>query len=75
MPHSNDPILTLAEVADYLRVSHSTVWRWCQTNKLPAFRVGRGWRVRFSSLEQLIDQSTTEAYLPLPHASVSEPKI
>ncbi|NNJ09777.1 helix-turn-helix domain-containing protein [Chloroflexales bacterium ZM16-3] len=48
------PILTVAEVAQYLRVSETTIWRWCSSGKLPAFRIGRSWRVRQSDLEVLI---------------------
>lgn len=48
------PILTVAEVAGYLRVSETTVWRWCSSGKLPAFRLGRSWRVRRTDLETLI---------------------
>lgn len=39
-------LLTVREVADYLRVSRVTVWRWCQNGFIPAFRLGRGWRIR-----------------------------
>jgi excisionase family DNA binding protein len=49
-------ILTVAEVARYLRVSETTVWRWCTSGKLPAFRVGRGWRVRRGDLNILISR-------------------
>lgn len=51
---ANSEVLTVAEVADYLRVSETTIWRWCSTGKLPAFRIGRGWRVQRSDLEQHI---------------------
>jgi len=47
-------VLTVTEVASYLRVSVTTVWRWCSNGKLPAFRIGRGWRVRRSDLEHAI---------------------
>jgi excisionase family DNA binding protein len=43
-------ILTVKEVADYLRVSRATVWRWCQQRTIPAFRVGRNWRIRRDEL-------------------------
>lgn len=55
-------ILTLGEVADCLRVSQATVWRWCNNGRLPAFRIGRSWRVRRSDLEDLIEQSLDEGY-------------
>ena len=50
-------VLTVTEVATYLRVSETTVWRWCTTGKLPAFRIGRGWRIRKSDLEHYIHLS------------------
>jgi excisionase family DNA binding protein len=46
-----DEILTVDEVADYLRVSRATVCRWCGAGKLPAFKIGKSWRVRRSVLE------------------------
>lgn len=43
---------TVAEVAELLDVSHSTVWRWIRAGKLPAFRVGsRNLRIRSRDLE------------------------
>ncbi|RRR72833.1 MAG: DNA-binding protein [Candidatus Viridilinea halotolerans] len=49
-------ILTVDEVADYLRVSRATVCRWCASGKLPAFKIGKGWRVRHGELEGFIRQ-------------------
>jgi len=48
-----DEILTVQEVANYLKVSRTTVWRWCNQGKLPAFKIGRGWRVRWGEVEKL----------------------
>ena len=43
---------TVAEVAEILEVSHSTVWRWIRAGKLRAYRVGaRNLRVRQRDLE------------------------
>ncbi|MBP1464447.1 helix-turn-helix domain-containing protein [Candidatus Chloroploca sp. M-50] len=49
-----DQILTVDEVAAYLRVSRATICRWCVNGKLPAFKIGKGWRVRRSALEGYI---------------------
>ena len=38
-------VLTVKEVAAYLRVSRVTVWRLCQRGTLRALRVGRHWRI------------------------------
>ena len=45
--------LTTEEVAAYLRVSRATVWRWCQEQKLPAFKIGREWRISQARLDSL----------------------
>ncbi len=37
--------LTPQEVADLLRVSVYTVRRWIKEGDLPAYKVGRGWRI------------------------------
>lgn len=47
-------VLTIDEIAEYLRVSKTTVCRWCNSGKLPAFRIGRGWRVQYRDLELFI---------------------
>lgn len=57
---SSSELLTVAEVAHYLRVSETTVWRWCSSGRLPAFRIGRGWRMRRVDLEKIIGGNATE---------------
>ena len=47
-------LLTVQEVADHLRVSRVTVWRWCQQGILPAFRIGRSWRIHRDKLLELL---------------------
>lgn len=51
-----DEILTVEEVANYLKLSRATVWRWCQEGRLSAFKLGRGWRVHRSEVEKLTRQ-------------------
>lgn len=51
-------VLTIKEAAEYLRVSRSTVWRWCQSGALTsAFKAGRNWRIQRSELEEMMGQS------------------
>lgn len=49
-----DEILTVPEIAEYLRVSRTTVWRWCNEGKLRAFKAGRHWRVPRSEIEKMV---------------------
>jgi excisionase family DNA binding protein len=46
-------ILTVPEVAAYLRVSRVTVWRWCRVGVIPASQIGRNWRIQKGDLLQL----------------------
>ena len=48
-----DELLTVKEVANYLRVSRVTAWRWCQQGVIPAFRIGRTWRIPRDELLEL----------------------
>jgi excisionase family DNA binding protein len=38
------PVMTVKELADYLKVHPSTIYRLLKTGQLPAFRVGSDWR-------------------------------
>jgi len=41
-----EKLMTLEEVAEYLRLSKDTVYRMANTGKNPASRVGNHWRFR-----------------------------
>lgn len=51
-------ILTLDEVAAYLKAGKRTVYRLAQEGKLPAFKLGGTWRFRRSDLERWIAENT-----------------
>lgn len=44
-------LLTVAEVADALRVSNMTVYRLINAGELAALRIGKNYRIRASDLE------------------------
>lgn len=47
--------LTVAEAAERLRVSRPTVWRWIDSGRLPAFRVGaRSIRIREEDIDRVV---------------------
>ena len=50
-------VLTVNEVARCLRVSKTTICRWCGAGRLPAFRIGRAWRVQRSDLDLYIQRT------------------
>ncbi|EMG9895033.1 methylation-associated defense system helix-turn-helix domain-containing protein MAD1 [Enterobacter hormaechei] len=47
----NDQILTLKEVAAYLRLAEKTAYRLASGGKLPGFKVGGSWRFKREDLE------------------------
>ncbi len=52
-------ILTVQEVAAYLRLHTVTVYRMAQNGALPAFRVGRRWRFKRDQIEQWVAEHQT----------------
>jgi excisionase family DNA binding protein len=51
---SFDPaaVLTVNDLARYLKVNPSTVYRLLKTGKLPGFRVGSDWRLSKEEVER-----------------------
>lgn len=48
------PLLTVAEVADTLRVSNMTVYRLIKSGELTAIRVGKNYRIRTADLDDYL---------------------
>ena len=48
-------IMTIREVADYLKLTEKTTYRLVAEGKIPGFKVGGSWRFRRSEIEQWID--------------------
>lgn len=48
-------ILTIDEVAQYLRVSERTVYQWAQNGEIPAGKIGTVWRFKKSEIENLVN--------------------
>jgi len=53
--------LTVAEVADIMRVSTMTVYRLIKSGELPAARVGKSYRIREDDLDAFLQTSFTQA--------------
>ncbi len=49
-----DKILTVPEMAKFFGVSKKTIYEWCKTGALPAFKIGQEWMVRQSDLQKMI---------------------
>ena len=53
-------VLTLEEVADFLHVHSSTIYRLLKNRRIPAFKVGSDWRFNQNSIEQWVKKLEAE---------------
>jgi excisionase family DNA binding protein len=51
---AND-ILTLEEVAAYLRLTPQTIYKWAQEKRIPGAKLGKEWRFRKSIIDRWLD--------------------
>ena len=54
----SDEILTLKEVAKYLKLADKTAYRLAAEGKLPGFKVGGSWRFKRSEIEKWISEQS-----------------
>lgn len=55
------PLLTVAEVAEVLRVSNMTVYRLIKAGQLAAIRVGKNYRIRQRDLDAYLNAGSVRA--------------
>lgn len=55
-----DEILTLKEVAEYLKLAEKTAYRLAAEGKLPGFKVGGSWRFKRGEMEAWIERQVEE---------------
>lgn len=51
----NTDIMTIKEVAEYLKLTEKTAYRLAAEGKVPGFKVGGSWRFKRSEIEKWID--------------------
>jgi excisionase family DNA binding protein len=52
----SDEIVTLKEVAQYLKLTEKTAYRLAAEGKLPGFKVGGSWRFKQDDVLQWIEE-------------------
>lgn len=55
-----DEILTIQELAGYLKLNEKTAYRLASEGKLPGFKVGGSWRFKRVDLEKWIEEQKTK---------------
>jgi excisionase family DNA binding protein len=53
---SQDALLNVKQVAEYLQLKESTIYSWAQDGKVPAIKIGRTWRFRRSDLDMWLER-------------------
>lgn len=58
----SDEILTIQELAEYLKLNEKTAYRLAGEGKLPGFKVGGSWRFKREDIAQWIEQQKHKDY-------------
>lgn len=57
---SGGAILTIKEIADYLKVTERTIYRLAAAKQIPAFKVGGSWRFSRVDIDRWIQQQSMD---------------
>lgn len=49
-----DRWLSVQEIAQYLGISKETIYRWVESDKIPAHKVGKQWKFQVSEVNSWI---------------------
>jgi len=49
-------MMTVSEVAKYLKMKTVTIYKHAQQGRIPAFKVGSSWRFKRSTIDQWIEK-------------------
>jgi len=55
-------IMTLEEVAEYLRLKPQTIYTWAQSQKIPAAKLGKEWRFKKSIIDEWFIQHIDDKF-------------
>lgn len=57
---SDNAIMTIGDIAGYLKVTERTIYRLAGAKQIPAFKVGGSWRFSKADLDKWIEQQSTQ---------------
>lgn len=55
-----DPVLTIPEVARYLKISKSKIYDLVSRKEIPHLKIGRNVRIRQADLQRWMEEQTTQ---------------
>lgn len=57
MDEQSNSVLTIEELAGYLKISKSTLYKLAQEGKIPCQKVGKHWRFRKEAIDRWLEES------------------
>ena len=57
----SEQVLTVDELAIYLKVSRSTLYKLLSEGKVPGQKVGKHWRFRKAAIDRWLEETSKEA--------------
>lgn len=57
---SDDEIMTVKELAEYLKIAEKTAYRFVAEGKIPGFKVGSAWRFRQKEIDEWIKKQSEQ---------------
>lgn len=61
---AENAIMTIGEVADYLKVTERTIYRLAGAKQIPAFKVGGSWRFSKGDIDEWIKKQSFDGLEP-----------
>jgi len=57
MNEQPDDVLTIAELAAYVKISKSTLYKLVREGKIPSQKIGRHWRFRKVAIDRWLEEA------------------
>ncbi len=68
---SDYELLTLEEVAEFLRVSERTVYDWANKGEIPCGKLGTNWRFKRADVEKWVDSKLSQPKQPVRSEAIT----
>jgi len=65
-----DEIMTVKELAEYLKLNFQTVYRKVQHGEIPGSKIGRGWRFQKSVIDRWLSEEIVVTKIKSPQATL-----
>ncbi|MCF1431076.1 MAG: helix-turn-helix domain-containing protein [Shewanella sp.] len=62
MTQSSDEVMTIEELAAYLKIPKSTLYKQVQEGKVPGQKIGKQWRFGKKAIDRWINESSEDQH-------------